>query len=93
MYLHQSLYPISTYIRQWKEDIDEYEKLTKEFKKSKKKDKTDNILKTLDKDLDTRDIWMGVRYLKSEYKPQPYQEVWFNLGRYGSFFSPRVGGW
>lgn len=54
------------------QNIEEYERLSKEFKKGKKKDKTNNILKTLDKDLDSRDQWMGIRYLKSEYKPQPY---------------------
>ena len=29
-------------------------------------------METLDKDLDRRDTWLGIRRLKSEYKPQPY---------------------
>ena len=29
-------------------------------------------MKTIDKDLDCRDKWLGIRQLKSKYQPQPY---------------------
>ena len=31
------------------------------------------IIKTLDKDLDLRDKWLGIRQLKSDYQPNPMQ--------------------
>jgi len=46
--------------------------LDKRFRKRKKQDKTDRIIKTLDKDLDIRDKWLGIRQLKQEYQPNPY---------------------
>ena len=30
------------------------------------------IIKTIDKDLDIRDRWLGIRQLKQEYQPNPY---------------------
>ena len=50
----------------------QFEELTKQFRKQKKKDRTEEILNTLDKDLDTQDLWMGIRQLKNTYKPNPY---------------------
>ena len=49
-----------------------FETLTKQYKKQKRKEKTEQILETLDKDLDCTDQWLGIRQLKSEYKPNPY---------------------
>ena len=46
--------------------------LDKRFRKSKREDKTNMIIQTLDKDLDIRDRWMGIRALKQEYQPNPY---------------------
>ena len=42
------------------------------FKKSKKEDRTKMIMDTLDKDLDIRDKWLGIRQLKKEYQPITY---------------------
>lgn len=46
--------------------------LNKEYRKSRTKDKRDYAISTLSQDLGTRDIWMGIRQLKSTYAPQPY---------------------
>ena len=46
--------------------------LDKRFKRSKKGDKTNRIMNTIDKDLDIRDKWLGIRQLKKEYQPNPY---------------------
>ena len=53
-------------------DAEAFERLTKEFRKSKKADKTQMMLDALDKDFDLRDKWLGIRQLKTEYRPQPY---------------------
>ena len=42
------------------------------FRKNKREDKTNMIIKTLDQDLDIRDRWMGIRQLKQEYQSNPY---------------------
>ena len=51
----------------------EYIEKDKEFRKSRKKDKEQLIKESLDRDLDARERWMGIRRLKSDYKPQPFQ--------------------
>ncbi len=55
-----------------KPNIKAYNQLDKRFRKSKKEDKTNMIIKTLDKDLDVRDRWLGIRQLKQQYQPNPY---------------------
>ena len=37
-----------------------------------RQDRTNTVIKTLDKDLDIRDKWLGIRQLKQEYQPNPY---------------------
>ena len=54
------------------QNAEQFEELTRQFKKQKRKDKTEQILETLDKDLDCRDQWLGIRRIKTEYKPNPY---------------------
>ena len=49
-----------------------YNLLDKRFRKSKKEDKTNMIINALDKDLDIRDKWLGIRQLKQDYQPNPY---------------------
>ena len=55
-----------------KQNVRAYDILDKRFRKSKREDKTKMIIDTLDKDLDIRDRWMGIRQLKQEYQPNPY---------------------
>ena len=55
-----------------KNNVKAYDILDKRFRKSKREDKTNMIIKTLDKDLDTRDTWLGIRQLKQDYQPNPY---------------------
>ena len=50
----------------------EFEKMTKELRKSKKLDRREHIIKTISHELDARDRWMGIRQLKKEFTPQPY---------------------
>ena len=54
-------------------DTAQFDNLTKRFQKQRRLDRKENILDTLRSDLDTRDRWMGIKQLKSEYKPTPYQ--------------------
>ena len=49
-----------------------YNTLNWRFRKSKKEDRTNMIMDTLDKDLDVRDRWLGIRQLKPEYQPHTY---------------------
>ena len=53
-------------------DANEFERLTKEFRKSKAKDKKACTIESLSANLDIRDRWMGIRQLRADYKPQPY---------------------
>ncbi len=39
--------------------------LSKEFRKSKQPDRKHRVLEALDKDLDLRDRWLGIRELKT----------------------------
>ena len=55
-----------------KKSITAYNILNKRSRKSKKEDKTNMIIKTIDKDLDIRDRWLGIRQLKQECQPNPY---------------------
>ena len=52
-----------------------YERLTKEFRKSKTKDRGEGVIKTISKELDIRDRWAGIRRIKSKYQPQPYNRT------------------
>ena len=52
-----------------------YDRLTKEFRKSKAKDKREGVIKTIAKELDIRERWAGIRRLKSKYQPQPYNRT------------------
>ena len=49
-----------------------YKILNLSFRKNKKEDRTKMIMDTLDKDLDIRDKWLGIRQLKQEYQPYTY---------------------
>ena len=42
------------------------------MKKARTEDKKKRQLEMIDKDLDERDIWMGIRTMANEYKPRPY---------------------
>ena len=46
--------------------------LNNRYKKSKKEDRTNMVIKTISKDLDIRDRWLGIRQLKQTYQPNPY---------------------
>ena len=51
---------------------DEVAELTRTIKKAPKRDKRNHILKTVSKELDVRDRWAGIRALKKDYNPTPY---------------------
>jgi hypothetical protein len=53
--------------------MQEAQRLTKEFRKSKKQDKTTWILDTMRANLDLRDRWLGIRRLRKGYQAKPYQ--------------------
>ena len=55
-----------------KNNFKAYKTLNWRFRKSKKEDRTKMIMDTLDKDLDIRDKWLGIRQLKQEYQPHTY---------------------
>ena len=42
------------------------------FQEKQKEVNTNMIIKALDKDLDIRDRWLGIRQLKQDYQPNPY---------------------
>ena len=54
------------------QNAEDFESLNQDFKKQKRRDRTEQILETLDKDLDCRDQWMGIKRLKEQYQPNPY---------------------
>eukprot|EP00973_Karenia_brevis_P004309 590674-Karenia_brevis.AAC.1 len=51
---------------------EEYNALNKDIKKSLKVDKKSYTLNTVKQELDVRDRWAGIRALKKEYHPNPY---------------------
>ncbi len=56
-------------------NTEELNKKSKEFRKSKKNDKREAILKAINKDMDERERWMGLRNMKKGYQPQPYHRT------------------
>lgn len=50
----------------------EFKVANKVIRKQLGKDKRKYVLETMNKDLDIRDRWMGIRNLKNGYKPRPY---------------------
>ncbi len=61
---------------------EEYDRLTKEFRKSKGKDKREGITKTIDKELDVKERWAGIRRIKGKYQPQPYNRTDKYMGKH-----------
>lgn len=57
---------------QKKKDPEKFERTTKEYRKQRKEDRTERVKKTIEKDLDLRDRWMGIRNIQKEYKAHPY---------------------
>jgi len=51
---------------------EEFDRLTKAYRKSRKDDRKERVLEAIGKDLDLRDRWLGIRELKSKYNPTPY---------------------
>eukprot|EP00975_Prorocentrum_lima_P052133 10919330-Prorocentrum_lima.AAC.1 len=51
------------------EDI---KQITKQLRKQKQQDKTQNILWSLRNELDIRDKWIGLKRLRKEYTPIPF---------------------
>ena len=51
---------------------EEFEKLTIESRKTKRADKRKQQLAMVKEHLDERDIWMGIRWMKNDYKPRPF---------------------
>ena len=54
---------------------EEYQRLAKEFRKSKGKDKRYGVIKTIAKELDVREMWAGIRRTKGKCQPQPYNRT------------------
>ena len=51
---------------------EKFDRLTKEFRKSKAKEKKEGIMETIKNELDVRDRWAGIRRIKGKYQPMPY---------------------
>ena len=45
-----------------------FDRLTKSFRKKKQKWRRKKVIEALDKDLDVRDKWLGIRNLKHIYR-------------------------
>ena len=56
-------------------NLAEFERLSTDFRKSRKQDRRDRILEGLTKDLDLRDRWLGIRELKTKFNPTPYHNT------------------
>ena len=61
-------------------NVNEYERLTKLFKKSKEKDKRESTLHSIRNELDIRSRWLGIKRLRSNFNPQPYNRTDKNTG-------------
>ena len=55
-----------------KGDNEQRKAKNKEFRSKRERDKTNYIIKSLDKELDLRSKWLGIKQLKQDYKIQPY---------------------
>ena len=55
-----------TYTNKQMKDLDN------RIKQALKRDKKRHILNTVNRDLDVRDNWAGIRALRKEYSPMPY---------------------
>ena len=55
-------------------DLDEVKEITKQIKKWMEHERKEFIHVTIDKDLDVRSKWAGIRQLKTPYKPIPYAQ-------------------
>ena len=53
-------------------NFEEDEFWTKEIKKSKRKDKRAETLRTLSEYIADREQWMGIKRLRRQYQPIPY---------------------
>ena len=53
-------------------NLEEFTKLSKEYKKSRQEDRNKLVLEAISKDLDLRSRWLGIKELKSKYNPTPY---------------------
>ena len=54
---------------------DQIAQLTREIKKQRRQEKRTNLLATVSAAVDNKNIWQGIRNLKSTYKPSPYNKV------------------
>ena len=55
-------------------DNDRIKELNSEIQNSKNNDKHDDMVKSVDKDLDLRDRWLGIRGMKKQYQPMAYSQ-------------------
>ncbi len=55
-------------------NLEEAKEIRKKIKKFKQLEREEYIMETIDKDLDVRDKWSGIRELKTPYKPIPYSQ-------------------
>ena len=53
-------------------NLEEFTKLSKEYKKSRQEDRKTQVLEAISKDLDLRSRWLGIKELKPKYNPTPY---------------------
>ena len=53
-------------------NLEEFTKLSKEYKKSRQEDRKTQVLEAISKDLDLRSRWLGIKELKSKFNPTPY---------------------
>ena len=55
-------------------DMDTVRNLDQEIQRTKRSENKTRRLNAVSKDLDLRDRWCGIRYMKQQYKPVPYQQ-------------------
>ena len=53
-------------------DIEKAKELNKEVYKQRKREQKIEKLESVSKDLDVRNKWLGIRYMKKDHKPIPY---------------------
>ena len=55
-------------------NLEEFTKLSKEYKKSRQEDRKTQVPEAISKDLDLRSRWLGIKELKSKYNTTPYHD-------------------
>ena len=66
--------------------VEEAGKLTKSIQKALRKDRKAEAIRATGKELDIRDRWMGIRFLKNKFTPVVYEQT----DRFGKYVRPAL---